>query len=66
MQGQAVSFLLDTNVVSEWIRPRPNAAVVAWLAQADEDGVITLADVRYGIEALAAGQRQTQIAVPAV
>src|SRR3984885_5132989 len=33
-QGQAVSFLLDTNVVSEWVRPRPNAGVVNWLTQA--------------------------------
>jgi predicted nucleic acid-binding protein len=60
-----VSFLLDTNVVSEWIRPRPNAAVVAWLAQADEDriflSVITLAEVRYGIEDLAAGQRRRRL-----
>jgi hypothetical protein len=39
-QGQAVSFLLDTNVVSKWIRPRPNAAVVAWLAQTDEGRII--------------------------
>ncbi len=60
-----MSFLLDTNVVSEWIRPRPNAAVVAWLAQADEDriflSVITLAEVRYGIEGLAIGQRRRRL-----
>jgi predicted nucleic acid-binding protein len=35
-----VSYLLDTNVISEWTRPRPDAGVVAWLAAADEDPYI--------------------------
>jgi len=60
-----VSFLLDTNVVSEWVKPRPNAGVVAWLAEADEDrifvSVITLAELRYGIERLAAGHRRRRL-----
>lgn len=60
-----MSFLLDTNVVSEWVRPRPNAGVVAWLAQVDEDrvfiSVITLAELRYGIERLAAGNRRKRL-----
>jgi predicted nucleic acid-binding protein len=60
-----VSFLLDTHVVSEWVRPRPNAGVVAWLAQVDEDrvfiSVITLAELRYGIERLAAGNRRKRL-----
>jgi predicted nucleic acid-binding protein len=60
-----VSFLLDTNVVSEWVRPRPDAGVVAWLAEADEDrvfiSVVTLAELRYGIERLAAGQRRRRL-----
>jgi toxin FitB len=60
-----VNFLLDTNVVSEWARPRPNAGVVAWLADADEDrvfvSVVTLAELRYGIERMAAGNRQNRL-----
>jgi len=60
-----VSFLLDTDVVSEWVKPRPNAGVVAWLAEADEDrifvSVITLAELRYGIERLAAGHRRRRL-----
>ena len=35
-----MKFLLDTNVISEPMKPRPNAGVLAWLAEADEDGVI--------------------------
>jgi predicted nucleic acid-binding protein len=60
-----MSFLLDTNVVSEWVKPHPNAGVVAWLARADEDriflSVITLAELRYGIERMAAGLRQRRL-----
>jgi predicted nucleic acid-binding protein len=60
-----VNFLLDTNVVSEWTRPNPNPAVVSWLAAADEDrvfvSVVTLAELRYGIERLAAGRRRTRL-----
>lgn len=61
-----MSFLLDTNVVSEWVRPRPNPAVVAWLAAADEDqifiSVVTLAELRCGIERLNAGSRRNRLA----
>jgi toxin FitB len=60
-----MSFLLDTNVVSEWVKPRPDAGVVAWLAEVDEDrvfvSVITLAELRYGIERMAAGGRRTRL-----
>jgi predicted nucleic acid-binding protein len=60
-----MSFLLDTNVVSEWTRPRPNSGVVAWLADADEDRVflstVTLAELRYGIQRLADGRRRQRL-----
>ena len=60
-----MSFLLDTNVVSEWARPRPNAGVVAWLANVDEDrvfvSVITLAELRYGVERMAASNRRKRL-----
>jgi prevent-host-death family protein len=39
VRRRAVSYLLDTNVISEWTRPRPDAGVVAWLATADEDNL---------------------------
>jgi predicted nucleic acid-binding protein len=60
-----VSYLLDTNVVSEWVKRRPDAGVVAWLADADEDrvflSVMTLAELRSGIERCAAGKRRTRL-----
>ena len=55
-------YLLDTNLVSEWTKPRPNAGVIEWLAQVDEDdvflSVVTFAELRHGIERLPAGRRR--------
>ena len=49
-----MSFLLDTNVISEITRPRPNPAVSAWFqATPSSDlflSVITLGEIRKGIE----------------
>ena len=60
-----MNFLLDTNVVSEWVKPRPNPGVVAWLAEADEDrvflSVITIAELRHGIERMEAGRRRNRL-----
>jgi len=62
-----VNFLLDTNVVSEWTKPRPDTGVVTWLAEADEDrvfiSVVTLAELRHGIERLPAGGRRDRLDV---
>jgi toxin FitB len=60
-----MSFLLDTNVVSEPMRARPNAGVLSWLAQVDEDSVfvsvVTITELRYGIERLATGKRRDRL-----
>lgn len=60
-----MSFLLDTNVVSEWTKPQPNTGVITWLEEVDEDrvflSVVTLAELRHGIERLAAGARRKKL-----
>ena len=60
-----MNFLLDTNVVSEWVKPQPDAGVVAWLTSVDEDhlflSVVTLAELRYGIERLPEGSRRRRL-----
>jgi predicted nucleic acid-binding protein len=60
-----MSFLLDTNVVSEWTKPRPNTGVISWLDEADEDrvflSVATLAELRHGVERLAPGARRKKL-----
>jgi predicted nucleic acid-binding protein len=60
-----MNFLLDTNVVSEWIKPHPNRGLIAWLEEVDEDrtflSVVTLTELRYGIERLAPGKRRKRL-----
>jgi toxin FitB len=60
-----MSFLLDTNVVSEWVKPRPNAGLTEWLSHVEEDdvflSVVTFAELRFGVERLAAGSRRKRL-----
>ena len=60
-----MSFLLDTNTVSEWVKPRPNPGVIRWMESADEDraflSVISLAELRYGVERLPSGARRVRL-----
>lgn len=60
-----MSFLLDTNVVSEWVKPEPNLQVVKWLNEVDEDqvflSVASLAEIRRGIELMDPGKRRTSL-----
>lgn len=57
-----MNYLLDTNVVSEIPKPRPNQGVLGWLDEIDEDSiflsVITVAELRHGIDRLPAGRRR--------
>ncbi|MDP1614032.1 MAG: type II toxin-antitoxin system VapC family toxin [Sulfuritalea sp.] len=47
-------YLLDTNVVSELRKPRPQAAVISWLESVDDSelhiSVVTLGEIQTGIE----------------
>ena len=60
-----MNFLLDTTVVSEWMKPLPNPSVIRWLAEVDEDrvylSVMTLAELRYSTERLASGARKSRL-----
>ena len=62
-----MSFLLDTNVISEWVKPEPDPHVVAWLNGVAEDrvflSVASLAEVRRGIELMSAGKRRERLAL---
>jgi predicted nucleic acid-binding protein len=55
-------IILDTNVVSELMRPEPAPQVAAWVRARDKrelrTTVITLAEVRYGIARLPDGRRK--------
>jgi len=60
-----VNFLLDTNVVSEWVKPRPDPGVIRWTESVDEDrvflSVISFGELRYGAERMAAGARRRRL-----
>jgi predicted nucleic acid-binding protein len=60
-----VNYLLDTNVLCEPTKPKPDEAVLAWLAEADEDrlhlSAVTLAEVQRGVSRLPAGSRRDRI-----
>lgn len=55
-------IVLNTNVISEIMRPHPSTAVVAWLNQ--QPGInlfittISLAEIGYGLRVLADGKRR--------
>lgn len=55
-------LILDTNIVSELLRPSPEPRVVSWLAAEDGSDVyltaISEAELRYGVAILPAGRRR--------
>jgi toxin FitB len=60
-----MNFLLDTNAVSEWVKPWPNPGLIRWMESADEDrvflSVVSLAELRYGVERMPVGARHNRL-----
>jgi tRNA(fMet)-specific endonuclease VapC len=60
-----MNYILDTNVISELIAKQPNQQVLAWLDALDPGAVyltvITIGELRKGIEKLPAAQRKTAL-----
>jgi toxin FitB len=58
-------FLLDTNCISEIVRPKPEPSVVEWLEATEETmlnlSVLTLGEIRKGLAGLAQGKRRTRL-----
>ena len=58
-------ILLDTNVISALMQRRPDPAVVGWIDELPAESVwttaVTVCEVWYGIELLAAGRRRRQL-----
>ncbi len=58
-----MSYLVDTNVFSEKLKPRPNEKVMACLAESESElfvSTLTIAEIRRGIERLPEGKRRDQ------
>jgi toxin FitB len=60
-------ILLDTCVVSEFARPKPDRHVVAWMATVPDHAlrlsVLTLGDIKKGADLLEPGERRTRVEV---
>ena len=58
-------FLLDTNCISELVRPKPEPRVMEWMEAADEAmlylSVLTLGEIRKGLAGLPQGKRRTHL-----
>lgn len=58
-------WLLDTNILSELRRPRPERKVLAFVAAQPLDllhvGVVTLAEIRFGIERVSDAGRRAEL-----
>lgn len=56
-------FLLDTNVISELVKPLPNRNVVEFLSTLDTAwlSIINLHEITYGLKLLPKGKRRTEL-----
>jgi predicted nucleic acid-binding protein len=58
-------FLLDTNIISELIKAKPESRVTAWIENIDESllylSVLTLGEIRKGITSLRDGARRVSL-----
>ncbi|MER9319554.1 type II toxin-antitoxin system VapC family toxin [Mesorhizobium sp. M0659] len=59
-------LLLDTNVLSEVTRPAPDARVLGWLDELDEDrsfiSVVSIAEIRRGVSLMDEGRKREALA----
>ena len=58
-----MTWLLDTNIVSELTKPQPDPTCEAWLdARATDCAIstVTLSELRFGIERLPEGKKKTE------
>ena len=62
-----MSYLIDTNVISELVRSKPDAHVLDWFANTPDEAlflsVLTLGVIRKGVEKLADTQRREKMRV---
>ncbi|MFA5984776.1 MAG: type II toxin-antitoxin system VapC family toxin [Methylococcaceae bacterium] len=60
-------IVLDTNIVSEAMKPEPNPTVLAWLNEQVAETLylssVTLAELLFGIAALPSGKRKDMLAL---
>ena len=62
-----MNYLLDTNVISELKRPKPNENVINWFASVKKDSlylsVLTLGEIRKGVDKLPESKRKQALSI---
>ena len=62
-----MSYLIATCVISELVRPKPDAAVLDWFANTPDEAlflsVLTLGEIRKGVEKLPEPQRREKLRI---
>lgn len=62
-----MSHLLDTNVISELVRPKPNKNVLAWFKNIPNDvlhlSVLSIGEIRKGVESLNQHDRKEKLRI---
>ena len=60
-----MNYLLDTCVISELVKKKPNAKVVKWISTADENtlfiSVLTIGEIHKGIEKIPESKRKENL-----
>lgn len=60
-----MSYLLDTNVISELVRPKPDKNVLKWFGHMPDEAlylsVLTLGEIRKGVERLSDSSRREKL-----
>ena len=60
-------YLIDTNVISEFIKPRPDSNVRLWFEDVLPEiifaSVITLGEIRLGIENMPVSRRRSDLEI---
>ena len=61
-----MSYLVDTNVLSEAVKKKPDAQVIRWLQHHESElyvSVISIAEIRRGIELLSDGKKKKSLLI---
>ncbi len=62
-----MSYLLDTNVLSELVRPKPNTSVLSWFSSVPDESLyisaLTIGEIRKGVEGVPDARRKEKLRV---
>lgn len=62
-----MSYLLDTNVISETVKTKPNTNLVDWLERVPQEdlfvSVLTIGEIRKGVELLSSTRKKSELII---